>query len=256
MNSNILKKLNEFGLSETEARVYYATLALEKASVDKIAKHSNTNRSACYPVLERLKSLGVISQVKTKGKTMFKASTPEKFLELLEEKRQAIQGIIPDLKSLLEISEGKPDVRFYEGKEGLKTVLNSILKETNEVLILGDGDSFKKSIPGWSDYYSDKRLIKNIKVKMILRGTPLAIQSVKKLRSNKQKSKLVKIRLLPEAYRLINCGFDAYNNKVILYSFEKQKVAVVIESKVISQMMKTVFEILWNEAEKYGHLAG
>lgn len=252
MNQNILQNLKIFGLSEAEAKVYQASLALELASVDKIARHSKLNRTSCYSVLERLKNLGLVSQVKRKSKTIFKASPPEKFLDILDDKKQAVQEIMPGLKSLFEISENKPNVKFFEGKEGLKTVLNSILKEASEVMIFGDGDSFKKSVPGWSDYYSDKRTAQKIKAKMILMASPSVIKSARLLRSpNDEKSKLVKIRVLPEAYEITNSGFDVFNNKVILYSFEKQKVAVVIENKTISQMMKVAFEILWNDAEKY-----
>ena len=252
MDREILQKLETFGLSENEAKTYCAALVLEVASVDSIARHAKLHRSSCYPILEKLKRLGLVSQSRQKGKLVFKASPPEKFLDILEEKRQEIQKIMPALKSLFEITEGKPGVRLYEGKEGLKTVLNSILKEAKEVLIFGDGDSFKKVIPHWTDGYAEKRKMHNIKAKIILKATPSAIKKAKILRSLKStQSSFTKIRVLPEAYVAPNGGFDIFNDTVVLYSFEKQKVATVIESKVISRMMEGVFEILWNEAGKY-----
>ena len=60
--------------------------------------------------------------------------------------------------------------------------------------------------------------------------------------------------MLPSAYKINYSGFDVYNNKIILYSFQKQNNAFVIENNLISEMMRTVFGILWETAEKYKHL--
>ena len=254
MSENIIEELEKFGLSQIEAKVYCAVLALEKNSVDNIAKRAKINRTSCYTVLERLNNSGLISSVKNKEKTVFKAAPPEKFLEILEEKKKSIENIIPNLRSFFETRTDRADIRFYEGKEGLKTVLNMILKEAKEVLIFGDGDSFKTAIPHWTQYYSDKRAEHDIKARIILRATSQAIDSAKSLNlKNSKKSELAKIRVLPEALVATNSGFDVYGNKTIFYSFEKELLAVVVESRIISQMMKTVFETMWNEAEKYNN---
>lgn len=255
LNQKLIKNLTEYGLSDTEARVYCAALALDGGPVDKISKRADTNRSSSYAVLERLKEMGLVSQVKKGNKTVFKASQPERLYDLLNERKEVVQKILPDLKSLFDISRGKPDVRFYEGREGLKTVLNSILDEAKEILIFGEADSFIKAIPGWTEAYVEKRAGKNIKVKLILKASPYAVSSIKRIQAAKTKtSELIKVRMLPEAYRINASGFDIYNNKVVLYSFEKQNNAVVIENNLISDMMRTVFGILWDTAEKYEHL--
>lgn len=255
MQDKIIKNLTKYGLTNIEARIYMAILALESASVDKISKQAEVNRTSCYPVLERLKDQGLVGQVKKKGRTEFKASAPEKFYDLLDTKKESIEKIIPDLKSLFEISRGKPDVRFYEGEEGLKTVLNSILEEADELLVFGEGDSFLNAIPGWTDNYVEKRGGKSIKVKIILKASPAAVKAIQKRRSTDNKvSRNTKVRMLPEAYKIDCSSFDIYNNKIVLYSFKKPTNAVVIESRTISQLMRTVFGILWDLAEKYDHL--
>lgn len=255
MDEKIIKNLINYGLSDTEARVYCSCLALDGESVDKISKHADVNRTSCYPILERLKDMGLISQVKKRGKTIFQASRPEKFYDLLDEKKEHIENIFTDLRSLFDISRGRPDVRFHEGAEGLKTVLNTMLDEAKEILIFGESDSFVKAIPGWMETYVERRAKKNIKVKLLLKASPHAIKSVKQIHSaNEQIRKLTKVRMLPPAYKIEYSGFDVYNNKIVLYSFEKQNNAVVIENNLISEMMRTVYGILWETAEKYNHL--
>lgn len=252
MDKNVIEKLRQFGFSESEAKVYLAVLALEKSTVDAIARKVNINRTSCYSILERLKEQGIASQVKKGGKSVFKAAAPEKLLEILDEKRQSIETILPELSSSFEIYGNKPEVRFYEGKEGLKTVLNVIIRETKEVLIYGDGDSFKKAIPGWTSEYSRRRVEKNMPARIILKASESAIASAKRNRRDAgDKNRLNNIRVIPEALVADNSGFDVFADKVVIYTFAKKPLAVVVSDKIISKMMKLVFESLWREAEKY-----
>jgi len=252
-NERILEALMDYGLSEHEAKVYCSTLALEESTVDRIARHAGVNRTSSYPIFERLMKLGLVGQSKKGKKTIFKAVRPEKLLSLLEEKKESITAILPDLKNLFDISRGRPGVSFFQGAEGLKTALSDILNEAKEVCILGEGESFVNAIPGWIDAYIKKRAGKKIKIKMILRATPYSLKTIPKM-NDLAPSGTLQVRVLPEGYRLEASGFDIYNNKVVLYSFEKDNHAVVVESAVIAKMMKTVFEILWNEAGKYENL--
>jgi sugar-specific transcriptional regulator TrmB len=249
----ITNNLMLFGLSEVEAKIYYTVLELEDAPVDKIARRSGTNRTSTYPILERLEKMGLVSWAKKKGKTVFRAAAPDKFFDILSEKQAAIKTILPDLKNLFALQEGRPGVQMFEGNEGLKTVLNTILNEAKtEILIFSDGESFLKKIPGWAEAYVEKRAKKNIRVRLIVTASDYNIEAVKRIRHGQvEQSKNTKIRLLPEGHRIENSGFDIFNNKVVFYSFDKQNVAVILESKVISNLMRTTFEILWIEAGKY-----
>lgn len=252
----IQEVLEYFGLSETEAKIYHAVLALEDAPVDKISRRSGTNRTSTYPVLERLEKMGLVGRLKKKGKTIYRAAAPEKFIDILEDKKDKIKSALPDLKSLFALQEGRPSVQLFEGVEGLKTVLNMILNEaTTEVLIFSDGESFLKKIPGWADAYVLKRAKKNIRTRLVLKSSDYNIQAVRNIREGKtEKAKTTRMRLLPESYDLDDSGFDIYNNKVVFYSFDKQNVAIVIESKIISRLMRVNFEILWNEAGRYDNM--
>lgn len=254
MEKDIKDNLIKFGLSDIESRVYYSALAHENASVDVISRKANVNRTACYPVLEKLIKLGLMSRVKRKNKTVFRSSPPQKILDILKEKREGIEKIIPQLKTLYEVNRGKPDVKFYEGQEGVKTVLDSILEETREMLVFGDGNSFRRAIPGWTDTWSERRAKRGIKAKYLLKATPLAIEVGKRYkRSNALKCRMTKYRVLPEAYEIEYNGFYVYNNKVVLCIYEKEPLAIVIESHIVANLMRSMFNILWNLAEKYNN---
>jgi sugar-specific transcriptional regulator TrmB len=244
--------LQALGLSEQESRFYIAALTLGKSPVSKIAREANLNRSSVYTIVERLAEKGLISRGKTSTGLAISAASPKHLLTLQEEQAIKLAKHVEQLQDLFVITKAEPGVRFYEGPDGLKNVLTMILEEAKEVCAFGDGDAFRKAIPGWTERYSERRSAQKIHTRLLLKATPQTIGAAKYLRSSQpdEKKAYSKIRLLPEALG-IKGGFDVYNNTVILYSFDEKNVAVVVESMMISLMMKAIFEILWEMAEGY-----
>lgn len=248
---HLLKALAAAGLSEAEAAFYLAAAQLGKESVRKIASEAGLNRSSAYSLFASLKSRGIVSAVTKRGKVVVEPVAPRQLLALQKDRLDVLEKSVEDLGYLFRVAKQEPGVKFYEGAEGLKMVLKEILEEAKEVCIFGDGDAFKHAVPGWTEAYAERRVANDIQARVILRGSPDAIASIKKLRGTKgKKHELTKIRVLPEALRIVG-GFDIYGQKVVLYSFDEKTVAVVIESPMICQMMKSVFEILWSLAETY-----
>lgn len=244
--------LQAVGLSEQESRFYIAALTLGKSSVSKVAREADLNRSSVYPIIERLAEKGLLSRSKTSTGLVVCATSPKRLLALQEEQTAKLAKQVEQLQDLFAVVKAEPSVRFYEGPEGLKTVLASILEEAKEICVFGDGDAFRKAIPGWAERYSERRSEQKIRTRLLLKATQQTIGAAKYLRSSEpdEKKAYSKIRLLPEALG-IRGGFDVYNNTVILYSFDEKNVAVMVESKMISSMMKAIFEILWGMAEGY-----
>lgn len=250
-NKDLLEVIQQCGLDESEAKAYLTLLTLGSGTIRQVSKEAELNRTSSYAVIERLKRKGFISNIKKVGKTYLSPIKPQRFLQIQKDNCASLEKRIDDLNYLFTIARKSPGVRFYEGKEGLKAVLEMIIEEAEEIAIYGNGDAFKHSIPGWSEYYSGKRAAHNIKSRLLLRGTSDAIETAKKLRRNiSVKNKLSKIRVLPEGYNIVG-GFDVYNEKVIFYSFGGNNTAVVVESAIISAMMLSIFNMLWNMAEVY-----
>lgn len=240
------------GLNEPEVRFYVAALKLGKSAISKIAREAQLNRSSAYTIAESLGKKGLVSRVKNSSSLCVMAVEPKKLFDLQDEQRHTLAKQIEELQNIFTLIQAEPHVQFYEGKQGLKNVLNSILEEAKEVCVFGDGDAFRSSIPGWSEQYSERRSAQKIRTRLLLKASPQAISAAKYLRSSEvdEKKAYTKIRLLPESLGITG-GFDVFNNKVILYSFEERHVAVVIENKMISSMLKAIFEMIWNIAENY-----
>ena len=99
--------------------VYLACLELGKAKVSELARKSGVERTNCYSILDKLISLGLVNAEQGVRK-YFVAETPEKIELVLKERPEQIKHILPELKSIYNVSAHKPKVRFYEGQDQIK----------------------------------------------------------------------------------------------------------------------------------------
>ena len=127
------KYLQEIGLNEKEASVYLALLQYDNASVIDISGKTKINRSTTYTILESLSKKGLVSETTVGKKTRYQAESPERletFVErqkvLLDEHSKRLKDIIPQIKSVQREIGEKPTVQYFEGKEGIFALNESI----------------------------------------------------------------------------------------------------------------------------------
>ncbi len=118
-NSPLVESLIDYGLSKKEALVYLATLELEVAPAQEIAKTANINRSSTYVVLESLKKKGLVGTSDDKNVRRYLAASPEVLLrnagdhaKKQEETKNKIENILPELKALHKDTQKKPKIRI------------------------------------------------------------------------------------------------------------------------------------------------
>src|SRR3989344_9573537 len=114
----------EVGLTKRQAEAYLALLQLEEASVKEIADKTKESRTHLYDTLKSLLDIGLVSYVIKNNIKYFHAAPPEKILEYLHEKETLLLKILPSLKEQSNNKTRKPKVEIYEGKDGMKTILN------------------------------------------------------------------------------------------------------------------------------------
>ena len=133
MDNKFESNLKLLGLSDKEAKVYLALLELGATTVIQIAQKAGVNRPTAYVQIETLTGLGLVSSYMKGKKRFFAAEPPERLGELIELKKSEIkdqqdrlQEILPELEMLFTTSGERPIVRFFEGREGIKAILNYI----------------------------------------------------------------------------------------------------------------------------------
>jgi len=245
----IIKALRDFGLSEKEAKVYISLLGLNKALASEVAAKTNIARQLVYDLFKRLIEAGLISFVIKDNKKYFKAASPEQLTSILKEKEKAIKDIMPELKKIQTSEEHKkPKIEVYEGIEGMKTILNDVLRtEKKELIVYGSSKSSFEIIPIFMKNWHNKRLKQKLKIKIIYNKTK---EALKRIKEHKETLKLMNIKYLSSENNLPTATL-LYGNKIALTVWLKNEpYATLIESKELNQIYKENFEIIWKTAKK------
>lgn len=244
----VLDNLVKFGLSEKEAKAYLACLELGDSLASEISLKSNLPRTLVYDILERLIDLGLVSYVIKNNVKYFRASDPKELVRIVQEKEKSIHEILPTLKDLQKLKGVKrPKVEVYEGKEGMKTVMNDILRsEVKEFLAYGSSRSSYEIIPTFMDEWHKKRIAQKLVMKIIYNDTIEARTKVRKFKKTLKYThyKFMQIKLESPTATLI------YGKKVVLQSWTEEPFAVMIEDEQVAENQRRYFEELWKIAKQ------
>ncbi len=243
MNREILK---EIGLQENEISVYLALLELEEALASELSQKTKLNRTLIYHLLGRLIEKGLVSYFIKNNTKYFRASDPNKLLDFLKDKENKITGIIPELLSLKRPKMEKPKIEVYEGKEGIKTILNTLIRDKpREWLDLTSGKTYLV-IPHFLDKWEKQRIKAGIRARAIVDVSKEGVKRAKEL----EKLEKTEIRYFPRGGATPS-HIWVWNNKVaIALISEDFPLGIVVENKEIAERFKGFFEWLWNLAAK------
>jgi len=235
--------LEKFGLSEKEANIYLASLELSEATAGDIALKSNIARTLTYDILERLSEKGLVSYSIKDHKKYFVAAAPEELSRILTEKQKAITTVMPILEGLYKTKgEKRPQIEIYEGKEGMKTLMDTVLRKTRkEFFAYGSSRSSYEVIPAFMEEWHKKRIKEKIIMKIIYNNTP---STKRKIKEKKESLKYTKLKLMP-----INLESPTatiiFEDYVALQSWTKEPFAILIHSKEMADNQKEYFKELW-----------
>jgi len=237
----------KLGLTEKESKIYEASLELGPETIQSIARRAGIKRTGAYGHVKNLIKKGLMASNTRDKKTYFFAEPPENLSLLLTNRKKEtiqlmsdLQKAIPKLRILFETNEERPHVRFFEGKEGLKTMINDITKSKftslEEFTPLDEAYAFSPPQP--NDYRQRvQKKLKNIPRKIIYTSAQGPIL--------KQKEGLKERRYLPKKKFPFTGSVTIYGNKVSLVSQRKTVTGVIVENKEIAQTLRVLFNLAW-----------
>ncbi len=236
----IIKTLEEFGLSNKEARIYLTLLKEKSCTASKLAKIAKINRTTAYLELDNLVQCGLASYVIKNSKKHFQAASPDKLIEILETKKSNINSILPELKSLHKTPEiFKTEV--FEGKEGIKTFYQDILNNAEEVLAFGVTGKATEILEFEYPHFLKKFIRANIKERAL--ANP---EAKRRLKSHPRSH--LKVKYLSKEYAA-KVTTIIYSGKVAIQSLQKENIyVVVIKDKFLYESYKNYFEFMWKSA--------
>lgn len=212
-------------------------------SVRGLADITGLNRGTVYDILKKLQNQGLASYYHKEKKQQFVAEAPEKLLKIIKDKTEKLQKakkslneLIPELSSLKGKNGDKPVTKFYEGKSGIRFVLEDVLSvalKDNEYYIYSATNASDDLNSAYPDFTKD-RIKKKINVKAIsmAKGGTLSGLDERRWLGTEDES---------ATFIIIYCNKCAFISRDAL----NKPVGVIIENKMIYETQKIIFLQLW-----------
>ena len=236
--------LEEFGLTQTEEKVYLALLKLGNSPAADIIKKTQLHRTTVYDVLERLISKGIVSYVIQNKIKSYSSVNPSKFLDIAseekkqaEEKQKLAKRVMEEITLIKQETKAKSLAQIFVGIQGQKTIMQDIIDEGKDFIEFASEGRFEDELSTYTKQWASQRVKKNIKAKLIFKkGADAPIW------------KMNKIKFIKEEYQSPTATI-VYGNKVAIFIHEEPILIILIESKQLAQSYRNYFKILWDIAE-------
>ncbi|MBI5794361.1 hypothetical protein HZA87_04775 [Candidatus Uhrbacteria bacterium] len=237
--------LELLGLTAKDMTVYTALLKLGTAPLRRIAEESGHNRGTVYDALKHLLDLGLVSHVDAKTHRYFTAEDPHKLRGLATRREVAIQevqlnlaDVVPQLQELLGRSAHRPTVWYYEGEQGVRDILEDLLKVTERAdsklfrVYSSEGirDLIAHAWPGFIKH----RIAKHVRVRAIAIGKGGRTHGLDERKWLSQSDSA-------PSYIFIYPGKTAF----VSLDDRRQLFGVIIDDEAVSATQEMIFDALW-----------
>jgi sugar-specific transcriptional regulator TrmB len=260
-NPSLIKELQKVGLSDKEALVYVALLELSGAYPSRIAEYSGLKRATTYNVLTTLSVRGLVNEIEKRNKIFYQIDKPNKLIKYSNSRvEQAKDGlekaekILPDLESLFSLASDKPKVLFFEGVDTVSRICDDMVAGAGNYEMLAFSNAKKinnlMTADQLKDFVKNKERL-NIHVRGIIPNTKEDRDYSKNTFEDVREDFWPKVKYMPAEKFPYEAEITIYGtNKVSITKLGGENIiGVIIEDKIIHDMMKMIFELAWGSAE-------
>jgi len=244
MDANLLITLQNYGLSEKEARVYLTTLELGTSIASTIARRAELNRATTYTLLEDLKRDGIVNETTKEWVKYYSVISPDILLKQLEQKYESFKEKVPELLAMAEKFGNKPKIQFFEWWAGMKKMYNDLLTSTTEPIcaFLWLEVIDKKFL----EYLYKEFLPQRIKLKIKAKVISHTGETNKEYKSVDKKS-FKETKLIKDLDFILHHEINIYgDNRVAIAMFSDEEMsAIIIHSKKFHDTMLSIFNFIW-----------
>lgn len=237
--------LENLGLTKSETIVYVTLLELGMSKVGEIIKDTILTSSTVHNTLQGLLEKGLVSYIIKNNIKFYTAANPKILLGILEDKKQELELIIPELiekqkKNRIENAE------IFEGKNGIKTMFYNILEkdlsDKDYFLFFGGLDSNNNS-----DSLNIDNFYRPINNKFLEQGIETKGICEEKMRNSISINSKAQIKYTDLELPL---DLNIIGDSVAIISWSKNPVGILIESEQISSKFKLMWESIWEKSKE------
>lgn len=245
--------LGQLGCNDREVDIYLESLLRGPSSIQELARAMKVHRVTVHSAVELLIDKGLMTETRKGKRRLIVAREPEHLHQIIQKKENELQVMranvdyVSQLLDQVQKGDGsRPTVKFYEGADGFKYMLEETLKTKGEVLVFTYVDLFSKVLgPDYLEDYFVRRAAKGIHTRLIFPPCSFADRVNKKAEKYR-----IQVRLLSEELTW-KSGIFAWDDTIALMSYTEGKFTTTfIENADIAQFYRVVlFEMCWQQAQ-------
>ncbi len=246
--------LEGIGLNPHESRLYLYLLRSGEHPASVIAKATGIPRSTVRGTLDKLCERGVVSKLYKRNTQYYHCKKPKMLMSMLEsdikrseKNKKKILETLPIFNGIYEQKNIVPKVQVFEGEDQLIEAFNQCLYEDIDELLIFTSYKFLQNPiirKNDDDFFIKMRAKKGIHARVLVGKTSEA----SKMKSV-SKSELRQRRFIPKKHSLPG-NIHIYGDSVMYFSAsENEYMAVLVESSVMANTMRTLFEFMWEQCQ-------
>ena len=248
ITEGLSKALEGAGLNEGEIKTFLFLIAHDVGMrASEIARRVKMNRTTLYGIVNSLLDKGLVSSAEKSGVLFFQAIQPHLLIDYLERTNdqqgkniKKVNELVPAiLRERNQEERYRPNIRFFDGTEGIKQVYEDLIRNNKEKLVYGFTGIhavYNLMSMDWIDYVLEKRPALGVK------WLALAVDSPESRELSKHdKEQLRATKFLPPSYNF-EIELASYDNKTAVMTFaEDHPWGMIIEDKKIADTVKALF---------------
>ncbi|MCX6756539.1 MAG: hypothetical protein NTW35_00050 [Candidatus Nomurabacteria bacterium] len=240
--------LSELGIARNESFIYISLVKNGGMGISKIAEKSGVHRRNVYDSMKRLLERGLVYEEVGDRENTYFAVDPKKLMEIVDEKRQKVENLMPELEKAFNVKASQDSVYIYRGVEGFKNCLRDMARSKTEVCLLGAaGISLDPEFNIFFNQIKGSLERKNIKVRVlyledVYKKDPSVIGHFGKTSSSRV---LKKELTLPTSWVVLD---DCVYNVTKGYHFksvDSELMMTVVKNKANAESFRMLFDYIW-----------
>lgn len=258
MNKQIvIAQLREFGLDEIEVKIYLDLLENGPKTPLELSRETSLNRSRIYRYLDKLKQKKLIEESNIGRGLTLKAANPNNFELLIMEKAQelkreqeALPNLLKELTSLPTNIQRVFEVKYYQGKEGIKQMLWNQLSASNREIV---AFSFRNKNEMVGKSFAEKIREEQVSRKIILYEVENETDQGNYWYTDVLNwGKYYRSRYIPPKILEIKQYIGVFNNTVSIINWvDGEEVGIEIVNSIYTNTQRQIFWKFWDIAEAY-----
>ena len=258
INRKLVTVVKTLGLTNKHAVVYVALLKKDKTTPLTLARDTGLNRSSIYRYLEDLRQIGLVEEIIEANTTSYQA-TEINNLELVVKKqetklevlRESVPILIKELSNYGAKKTAETQIKYFQGREGLKQFLWNVVHARRGSEFLGYG------YLSWNESVG-RKYAENLRQVVVERN--LSDRELTNDIGETMKGK--KWTEIPDYYsryqerfiskKTLEIKHDCYLYDDVVgyyYFINNELFGLEIHNAEIAKTQKQIFEILWKLAE-------